>query len=260
MLTTILETTKKEFQNNIDEVHRLMDFDRMVLTVIRGDLVRIDENIKKNQIAHPLISVEKSIKFIDNLHEHGSLKLYYKTILNQCIVLLVSYFGSTISELFEKCITEIAIQARPTNMLKEEVTVTIKDLISQENGLSKSVGRFLIEKKDISFQDMNSIRRAFKEHIEYEPCRDQNVNDIILAQASRHAIVHNGAIAGAEFINQIRDAKSRTIKINIELENEIEFSNEEINGVIDAMKTYLVQLCNGISERWCNRINNNGSV
>ena len=50
----------------------------------------------------------------------------------------------------------------------------------------------LIAKHDISFQDMQSIARTFKDYVGVSVLRGSTMNDVIVAQAYRNAIVHAG--------------------------------------------------------------------
>ena len=93
---------------------------------------------------------------------------------------------------------------------------------------------------------MQSTHRAFKDYFGVVVGIDDRERNIILAQACRHSIVHDGGKVNPRILNQVRNAKPRTLKENIELESEIKFSLEEIKLISNEMKSYiraLIDLC-----------------
>lgn len=61
-----------------------------------------------------------------------------------------------------------------------------------ESPNDSSIATLFIDKKDLSFQDMQAISRAFKDYISVEITKNKTVNNIIPAQACRNVIVHAG--------------------------------------------------------------------
>ncbi|HZC81380.1 MAG TPA: hypothetical protein VE222_06610, partial [Nitrospiraceae bacterium] len=80
-----------------------------------------------------------------------------------------------------------------------------------------------VRKTDISFQDMQSIARAFRDYVGFEPTRNENVNDIVLGHACRHVIVHAGAVFDRKALGQVRSAVPRTLKKNINVGDAVTF-------------------------------------
>ena len=54
--------------------------------------------------------------------------------------------------------------------------------------------------------------KTYKKYLDIEIKKDSICNTIILAQCSRHAIVHSSGFADQKFINQINPARPRDIK------------------------------------------------
>jgi hypothetical protein len=71
---------------------------------------------------------------------------------------------------------------------------------------------FLPASEKLSFQDMKSIGRAFKLLLAEDLPRDTRINNIIVAQACRHAVVHAEGVVNGRLLNEIRDADPRTVK------------------------------------------------
>ena len=72
--------------------------------------------------------------------------------------------------------------------------------------------------------------------------KDSTVNNIILAQACRHVIVHAGGEVTPKLLRQISSAVPRDIKIEMVGNATVQFSQQEIQAVADSMMRYLIAL------------------
>jgi hypothetical protein len=149
-------------------------------------------------------------------------------MFNQCVVLLVSYFASAVEDLFVACLSE------KFNNLKDAIADKDKDIKIPlgellESGFSldnESVAKLLVRKKEISFQDMQSIKREVEAYFKFQPEKNEDTNNIILAQHCRHALVHYGGKANSKTIAQIKDARPRTVKQSITNGEEVNFTED----------------------------------
>lgn len=249
--------TKQQFQailnnfdTNIEEVFKLLNFDRVILNLCISNLETLEEKLKaKQNISNPTYLPTKTITLLKNIHSNDSLKLQYKTIFNQTLVLLVSHFSSALHTMFKTLLKTVFDNSFDSKILKEEIKVSIEVLKDKHYDMSEYIADVLIAKKDYSFQDMQSTKRAFEECISYSPKKTEEVNNVILAQAARHAIVHSGAIADSKFIRQVSGASPRRIKQSVQEGMYISFSIEEIEIIAKSMKTYLTNLMNAITAK-----------
>src|SRR5262249_20992616 len=143
------------------------------------------------------------------IRDHGSLKPGFSLISNQAIVLLVSYFGSAVKDIFSEAVTTILRDGGPDKLMKEELRLTVAELRDATSNPEGALVSLFVEKKNLSFQDMQAIHRAFREYVGVDLERDTVVNDIILAQACRHVIVHAGGEITQRLLHQVRDAAPR---------------------------------------------------
>jgi len=86
---------------------------------------------------------------------------------------------------------------------------------------------------------MQSVDRAFRRYFGVTLEKGQMINDIIVGQACRHAIVHAGAEVNRRLLAQIRAATPRTVKPSLEEGAAIEFSRSEVRAVMKEMLKYL---------------------
>jgi hypothetical protein len=160
---------------------------------------------------------------------------------NQCLVLLVSFFSSSTRALFRALVVK-ELQSSNAQILRERLQFTVADLCADEPPLSELVADALEENKGISFQDMKGIERGFQTVLGKEPVRDSEVNDIIVAQACRHAIVHAESRADERLLKQIASANPRQLKQDLVLHQEITFTEAEIELVGERMTNYLTKI------------------
>jgi hypothetical protein len=97
---------------------------------------------------------------------------------------------------------------------------------------------------------MQSIAKAFKQYIGTDEIpRDKVVDNIILSQACRNCIVHDGSTANNKAIDQLKSANQRDLKIDIKINEAIRFNEEEIKIIISSMMQYIDRLIGLLTEK-----------
>lgn len=230
----------KAFRKHVYSVDRLMNFDRDVLG-FAIDAIRDlqDRLVQHHKLENPSLTAARTLQMLQGYRDHDSLRPRYKTIFNQALVLLVSYFGSSVHDLFRQGVAAALGRDTDSALLREQVKITFRDLRDADFQLRDMAPDLLVQAKDISFQDMQSIARVFKEYLGITIDRTQVVNEIILAQGCRHVIVHSGGIVDDKLIRQLSGAKPRSLKPVLAVGEPIEFTVEEVSRVADAMVWYL---------------------
>lgn len=156
-------------------------------------------------------------------------------------MLLVSYSGSALSDCFRSA-TQVAIKYGDKRVLDEEISLEVEELLTRGDQISEVLGGLIIQKKDISFQDMKSAHRAFNKYFGIEIEKDERVNNIILGQACRHVIVHEGAKVNARILKQVSGAKPRKLKEVLKESEQLNFTVDEIEMLGSYMKGYVSDL------------------
>lgn len=230
---------QNNFEDNVAIVKKLMKFDEVVQLFCLSTLKKANEGLEKFGCAdHPSYNIKAMIKQIENIRQNDSLQSSYEIIFNQCVVLLVSYFGSAIEDIFREALEKKIYDRKLGQLENQEIKLTIGQLVDDKN-----IVDLFITKRDISFQNMQSIARAFEQYIEMnEIPRDKIVNNIILSQACRHCIVHNGSAVNKKVINQLKSADPRDLKPNLKIGEKILFNEEEIQVIIANMARYIEAL------------------
>lgn len=236
---SVLET----FERHVASVHRLMNFDRDVLSFAIEAIEELQVRLAHHhRLDNPQLTAARTLQMLRGYREHDSLRPRYKTIFNQALVLLVSYFGSAVHDAFRVGVSTALTSERDLPLLREQLKITFAELKEANFDLRTRAPDLLVNAKDISFQDMKSIARAFKDNLAIEIERSPLVNEIILAQACRHVIVHAGSVADDALVRQLSGANPRTLKPAIVAGELVEFTPEEVTSAATAMVTYLRNL------------------
>jgi len=128
-----------------------------------------------------------------NIRSAGSLERYYREMLNQCIVLLVSYFASATADIFRAGVVDAVKTGRRRAVLEEEIKISLETLPAVQVGRAGDL--LLATSREINLQNVPSIAKTFLKYFNFKRAKDEVVNDIILAHECRHVIVHCGALA-----------------------------------------------------------------
>lgn len=232
------------FDRNAASTYELMNFDRIVLDYAISVVGKLREDLGTGLPYTKEKLIENALASLQNVRHNDSLRIQYGHISNQCVVLLVSYFDSAARELFQEFLGEAIQGGRAEHLAKEEIKVTVNELASFS---PPDLPNLLVAKKDISFQDMQSISRAFKDYLQFEPVKTEDVNTIIAGHGCRHAIVHSGAVCDRKLLAQVSKAHPRALKVDLELGRPITFSPDEIHLLGVTMQAYLRELVDGVS-------------
>jgi len=237
---------EQRFENNIKDVYKLIEFDSLILKHTLKVLNDLDAKIRRLNIDNATLLPGNAIKNIENIQTNKSLSPHYKTMYNQSIVLLVSLFASAVSDLLKEGINQLALSAKGKHTQKDyidslkktELKLTINEIIELGNRLHTKIGDIVVNKQDISFQDMKNINRTFRNFFGFNMDQNEVVNNIIMAQASRHVIVHDSSNVNDRIKKQVSKAVPRDIKPDISTLKKINFNPAEIKKVGESMINY----------------------
>lgn len=224
-----LSKIEERFEEHLRTVDELISFDRIILDLCINHIDNLNERLKTGPfgINNPLYLAENTLQTIKNVRQNDSLRINYLSMFNSCLVLQVSYFTSIVDDIFHHTIGRL-------NSHNQRPDLNIS-LLKQNN--------------DVNFQNMNSILKTYKKYLNIEINKNSICNTIILAQCSRHAIVHSLGKADQKFINQTEPSRPRDIKQKFELDEKIQFTSSELEFVKYAMQEFISNLCEKITEK-----------
>jgi hypothetical protein len=248
MLQEHLANTLSIFRVNLESVHELMRFDSHVVDLT----VHLLESLQERLVAvhgadNSRLNVTNTLALVRNIRSNDSLQPHYQQMLNQCNVLLVSYFSSAVGDIFKAGLTDAVKTGRRPDIMKEKITMDLEDL--REIGgdvLDRSGDLFLANHREINLQNMQSTAKAFEDYFGYTRRADEVVNDITLSHACRHVIVHCGALVDWKMVRQLKSAHPRTLKPHVAENELVQFSEQEIVVVGAQMDSYLNDLVKAV--------------
>ena len=239
----------KNFKERVDGVNKLLRLDDLILGTTLSILEDRQSSLRNCGIENAHQLGENALSQLKSIKNNESLKPGYKLIYNQCVVLLVSYFSSSIHDFFNCAATELLKNNIPKKFKGKDLKFTLEELKSYDFDLNKNIGAIISEKFDISFQDMGSISRAMKDILCLELPWDKTINNIITMQACRHAIAHAGEIADEKLINQLRKSSERDIQKDIVVGRRVQFTPDEVTLGGEEMLNYLSNLISKLDSR-----------
>lgn len=246
---TTLDQVIDGFRENLLGVEKLINFDREILELMIMQLTDLQSRLTSQGYDNPRLNVATTLQLIARVRENDSLRPRYRTIFNQAVVLLVSYFASALGDVFRYGISA-RLETEDTGALfDEEIKLTILELKDREWNLKEAVPDLLIAKKDFTFQDMGATHRAFQTYLGVDIERGRRVNNIILAQACRHVIVHAGGKISERLLRQVASASPRDLKLSLEAGTLVQFEPEEVMCVAEEMRLYIESLGAQVEEK-----------
>ncbi|HJZ72383.1 MAG TPA: hypothetical protein VKE51_11640, partial [Vicinamibacterales bacterium] len=225
------------FETNVESVHQLINFDRAVMDFAIEQVSKLHDRLS-HKFLNPADNGQHTLLALQNVRTNDSLRRTYRLVANQGIVLLVAYFGATVSDIFREGVNRATAPGRQPSWSDEELKLAVAELLSIRDE-RQSIGELLQTTKNISFQDMQSIVRAFKDYLGITPSRNTTMNNIIVAQACRNVIAHVGGRADRRLVNQIAKADPRTVKCELREGDAIEFADHEVRAVSESMRVFV---------------------
>lgn len=222
------DDTARSFSANALEVDRLLTFDRLIIDVAVDGLKQVEVALEERNLHSVLPVVRNRTAMLSNVAESESLRPQYAAMFNQCVVLLVSYFGAAAHTLFRQGVAAALAAGANVTAATEELKVSWRAVAQAEGDREAMFADLLIAQHDISFQDMQSIRRAFEKHLGLVLERSAGLNDIIMGQAGRHVIVHAGSVIDNKMIRQVAGAQPRALMPKLNVGEHIRFQPSDV--------------------------------
>jgi hypothetical protein len=253
---TQLEPLRIELEQhraNQSRVGDLLSFDDAILNYCILALKHLEERLRNNEevkiTVAPLLPAG-TIKALEGIREHESFREQYAQMFNQCLVLSVSYFTSALHSIFVKAVNHACCCCPDLLSVKKgDIKFTFAELRACEFNLVDHLGELIVNKKDVSFQNIEGALQAFKDFLGVEIESDQHVHNVILALASRHVIVHSLGVTDQKFLSLLDHAPNRSVKRLLGFEYPLFFEPAEIHSIQQSMDVVLSTLIDAVSSR-----------
>jgi len=234
-----LNSVQQAFSERAAGVIKLLEFDNLVLDHLVGGLDGLVEELERKHFNSAAVVVGNRLKHLKNIRATQSLRRTYGTIYNQCVVLLVSYFDATMGDLFRVAVASALRAGKDVPARERSVELNWRNLSEPGAPVEALIAERIVNEDDISFQDMQSTRRAFSKNLKLDLGRNEDANDIILGQAARNLMAHAGGKIDERFRNQVSKAHPRRLKAQFPSTKTIQFEPDEVRLLASSMTSFL---------------------
>ena len=233
------------YDSNLRSIQRLMRFDRIVVEAVVELLERLYSDLEgRSNLAQN--TVKNHLDAAKNIRTNDSVRVYYDTMLNQCVVLVVSHFGSAIHDALRFGIREALKHGAKFAVGKQEIKAKMNELWAtldvDASRRADELADILIAQHQVSFQDMQSINRAFADYLGVATPQGAVLNDIIIGQATRHCIVHTGSRMSSRGVKQIGGRQGDRLTLSFKSGDVIQYGPSDVEALASATRDYLLEL------------------
>jgi hypothetical protein len=131
-------------------VYELLDFDRFVIDHVVGGLEALARQLEDDGRNSAAMLVRNRVSGLQNVRRSDSLRPRYQTIFNQCVVLLVSYFGSSVGGVFRRTTARALDQGCDVPAASQEIKLAWQDFGSTEGPLEEMFAELLVARHQLS--------------------------------------------------------------------------------------------------------------
>src|SRR4051812_27254947 len=103
MTDAAFDKVKRDFADNAKSVDALVNFDRDVMDFAIEQVTQLHHRLA-SQSGNPQTNGANALAALQNVRDHDSMRRNYEVIANQAVVLLVSYFGSAVADIFRAAV------------------------------------------------------------------------------------------------------------------------------------------------------------
>ncbi len=216
-----------------------------VMFLVKKQLEIKNELIKQHYQSE-YVHLGNTITLIEKIYENPEFKERFDLIYNQSIVSLVSYFTSSIEDLFCYKLMNLASIDYKLLVKKDYKDITLdekfnlKELALIQENRDEYV-KLVFKKLKLSFQDYSSIKEAFQKYFKVSILfNDAKKGTICFAQKARHLFAHTDGKVTEEFFSSVHKlAPKKTLKIDPILNTQLQFKLEDIKETISCMLEFL---------------------
>jgi len=241
-----LTRIQARFSDQLKNVKELMEFDKTITEISIKRLENLEQKLRRNGVENLNLLPATLITTLKTIHDNKSLTTKYQMIYNSCLVLQISYFTSILNDIFKYTLNNI-IKYWKLNKdkinIKDEFKFSFIELMNFDFDLWSHISELILQKSWINFQDMQSTIRTFQDYLDIFIERDEICNTIIIAQASRHAIVHSLEIVDKRFLKQINNTKPNNLNIAFKEWENIKFWITNLQIIESSMITFIKDIC-----------------
>lgn len=241
-----LSEVQENFQDNLKMVEQIVNIGSDVGNLLVGMLEDLKE---KNEPLSGFLpykeKIERTIGMVKMIKDDSRLKSKYEIIRNQAVVLVVENFESFLNDCVKTLVNEYPGAIKWPE--KKKVLPVNTDVLRYSIPTVGDLVVASLKKEEVNFQDLQSMRRFFKDYLEFDIILEGEERDrIVFAHALRNIVVHNGNAVDSGFLSQVRDTRySKKYKDK----EKILLSEEEYLAIIGGFSRFSETVIGGLQTR-----------
>jgi len=237
-----ISEVESQYHQYIDAIDEMISTGRIVIDHISSML----NNWLDDKTIMPVMQqkIENYVKSIEIIKDNGTLDNIYKPVYKQSIVLLVSGFEMSMTNIFSLLVNEYPEIICWDNQSDKKLGIDI-NLIRYYSNIGDIISR---SSGEINFQDLQSTKRFLEKWLDINIDNDINriQDNIILAEAERNIIIHNGAVVDANFLRQVRNTQYCK---NYSVRDSLNIDKTNYNQAKEAFNVLFISIINAIKDQ-----------
>lgn len=187
----------KDFKKELDDIDKLEQTPKLIKSVA---IQAVENAMAIPGIQRTVqIGLERTKESLENIQD-TSIQNNFKIIYSQMCILAVSSLEATLKKYFENALSDFANINQKNEELKT-LKISLNELVENNLKFSGKFGRLILDKTNINFQDLKSIKRIFSGYISRNIVLDSEIEKYIcFFLEARHVLVHKGGIVDSKFV------------------------------------------------------------
>lgn len=238
------------FDGNVEKALEILDMDKLIIEFTKECLNQLKN---REYVMRPGIDlISKINQQLENVRAGESLRVRYDVLLNQLLVVVVSFFESTMSDLFtEAYVAAIAGGGFAEKAADEKMKdYTLAEFLKLRELTPERVAEEMTRKLGISFQNTKIITKSFEAFFGIKEVVPEGVmNDTICALECRHCLIHYSGLPDQRLKNVLPGIAPRTLKPDIDLSKQIQFDESDVRQAQKAMSAFIQAYAQALEKR-----------
>jgi hypothetical protein len=190
----------KDFKKELSNIDKLEQTPNLIKNVA---IQALNSAINSSGIQTTTKAIlERNKESLENIGDR-SISNNFSIIYSQMCILAVSSLEATLKKYFENALSDFSNINQSNDELKK-IKISLNELVENNLKFSGKFGKLIINKANLNFQDLKSIKRIFSEYISKDIILDTEMEKkTCFFLEARHALVHKGGIADDKFIQAV---------------------------------------------------------
>lgn len=185
------------------------------------------------------IALEHNKESLENIGDQ-SISNNFKVIYSQMCILAVSSLEAILKRYFENALSDFS-NINQSNEDLGKFKISLAELVESNLKFSGKFGKLVLDKTNLNFQDLKSIKRIFSGYISKEIILESDIEkSICFFLEARHVLVHKGGVVDDKFIQSTSAFNANVKEYN--KDDHIEINTKDWHDIREAFTKLVEQI------------------